>query len=99
MRRSLGNRVSCVRTRRGQLDNLRRVLPLFFVFVFAAAVEAQVQVDLKFKRLQYIAYEPVVATVAITNLAGRDIELRDADGQSWLGFEITGSGTANRASQ
>src|SRR5262249_55024396 len=48
------------------------------------------QVDLKFKRLQYIAYEPVVATVAITNLAGRDIELRDADGQSWLGFELTG---------
>jgi hypothetical protein len=48
-------------------------------------------VDLKFKRLQYIAYEPVVATVAITNLAGRDIELHDADGQSWLGFEITGS--------
>jgi hypothetical protein len=48
-------------------------------------------VDLKFKRLQYIAYEPVVATVAITNLAGRDIELHDADGQSWLGFELTGS--------
>jgi hypothetical protein len=32
-----------------------------------------------------------VATVAITNLAGRDVELRDADGQSWLGFELTGS--------
>jgi hypothetical protein len=62
-----------------------------FVFVFAAAAQAQVQVDLKFKRLQYIAYEPVVAEVAITNLAGRDIELHDADGQSWLGFEITGS--------
>ena len=62
-----------------------------FVFVFAAAVEAQVQVDLKFKRLQYIAHEPVVATVAIANLAGRDIELHDADGQSWLGFEITDS--------
>ena len=61
------------------------------IFLFAAAAEAQVQVDLKFKRLQYIAYEPVVATVAITNLAGRDIELHDAEGQSWLGFEITGS--------
>jgi hypothetical protein len=48
-------------------------------------------VDLKFKRLQYIAHEPVVAIVAITNLAGRDIELHNADGQSWLGFEITGS--------
>jgi hypothetical protein len=41
--------------------------------------------------LQYIAYEPVVATLSITNLAGRDIDLHDADGQSWLGFEITGN--------
>jgi len=48
-------------------------------------------VDLKFKRLQYIAYEPVVVTLSITNLAGRDIDLHNADGQSWLGFEITGS--------
>src|SRR5215468_2345039 len=91
MRRLLRDRVACFRARRSQADDLRRVLPWLFVFVFAAAAEAQVQVDLKFKRLQYIAYEPVVATVAITNLAGRDIELRDADGQSWLGFEITGS--------
>jgi hypothetical protein len=58
---------------------------------FAATSQAQIQVDLKFKRLQYIAYEPVVATLSITNLAGRDIDLHDADGQSWLGFEITGS--------
>jgi hypothetical protein len=61
------------------------------VFLLATTAEAQIQVDLKFKRLQYIAYEPVVATVAITNLAGREIELHDADGQSWLGFELSGS--------
>ena len=91
MRRLVRDRVYCIRIRRGLADHLRRVLPWLFVCIFAAAAEAQVQVDLKFKRLQYIAYEPVVATVAITNLAGRDIELHDADGQSWLGFEITGS--------
>ena len=91
MTRLLRDRVACVRTRWSQTNIPRRLLPWLFVFVFAAAAKAQVQVDLKFKRLQYIAYEPVVATVAITNLAGRDIELRDADGQSWLGFEITGS--------
>jgi hypothetical protein len=91
MKPLLRDLIACVRARRNQADDLRRVLPCLFVFVFAAAAQAQVQVDLKFKRLQYIAYEPVVATVAITNLAGRDIELRDADGQSWLGFEITGS--------
>ena len=91
MIRLLRGYVACVRTRRNHTDNLRRVLPWFCIFLFAARAEAQVQVDLKFKRLQYIAYEPVVATVAITNLAGRDIELHDADGQSWLCFEITGS--------
>ena len=91
MTRLLRGCVGCVRTRRSHTGNLRRVLPWFCIFLFAAIAEAQVQVDLKFKRLQYIAYEPVVATVAITNLAGRDIELHDAEGQSWLGFEITGS--------
>jgi hypothetical protein len=79
--------------RRGALPYgvLQRVLPFVCVFLFAARGEAQVQVDLKFKRLQYIAYEPVVAIVGITNLAGRDIDLHDADGQSWFGFEVTGS--------
>ena len=80
-----------VRTGRSHTDNLRRVLPWLCLLVCATTTEAQIQVDLKFKRLQYIAHEAVVATVAITNLAGRDIELHDADGQSWLGFEITGS--------
>ena len=61
------------------------------LFIIVARAEAQIQVDLKLKRLQYIAYEPVVATLSITNLAGRDIDLHDADGQSWLGFEITGN--------
>ena len=32
-----------------------------------------------------------MATLGITNLAGRDIDLHDADGQSWFGFEVTGS--------
>jgi hypothetical protein len=84
--------VVCIRTGRSDVSNFTRlILPALCVFLFATAAEAQIQVDLKFKRLQYIAYEPVVATVAITNLAGRDIELHDADGQSWLGFELTGS--------
>lgn len=64
---------------------------LFFAICFAAgAANAQIQVQLKFSRLQYIAYEPLIATVSITNRAGRDIELRDDAGQHWFGFEITG---------
>lgn len=56
-----------------------------------ARIQAQIQVDLKLPRLQFIAYEPVTATVGITNLAGRDVDLHDADGQAWFGFEVTGA--------
>jgi len=69
---------------------IQRALPFVFLLLLAARAEAQIQVELKFKRLQYIAYEPVVAMIRITNLAGRDVDLHDADGQSWFGFEVTG---------
>jgi hypothetical protein len=69
----------------------RAVLFIFYSLLLAGRAQAQIQIDLKLARLQYIAYEPVVATVAITNHAGRDIDLRDNDGQAWFGFEITGA--------
>ncbi len=61
-----------------------------FLIFLAGSVHAQIQVELKLKRLQYIAYEPVFASVAVTNLAGRDIELHDDHGQHWFGFEVSG---------
>ena len=67
-------------------------LPLLLsclIFSAALTARAQIQVELKFKRVQHIAYEPVIANVQITNLAGRDIELHDDNGQRWFGFEIT----------
>src|SRR5256885_9177622 len=68
---------------------MKRLLLGVAFFSIAAAAHAQIQVDLKFKRLQYIAYEPVLATVTITNLAGRDVELHDDGEQPWFGFEVT----------
>src|SRR5204863_9790581 len=69
-----------------------RTAALFLLFgLVAAAANAQIQVQLKFSRLQYIAYEPLIATVSITNRAGRDIDLRDDAGQHWFGFELIGS--------
>lgn len=68
---------------------MMRFLACSLLFLLAVTAEGQIQVDLKFKRLQYIAYEPVIATVTITNLAGRDIELRNDKDQSWYGFEVT----------
>ena len=67
----------------------RRWLLLCLCLIASSAV-AQIQVELKFPRLQYISYEPVVANFAVTNLAGRDVVLHDANGQTWFGFEVTG---------
>ena len=61
----------------------------------AATAQGQLQVELSFKRLQYIAHEPVLATVRIVNNSGRDVDLRDENGQPWFGFEINaGEGRA-----
>ncbi len=68
---------------------MRQLLLIAAAILLASNAQAQIQVELKFKRVQYIAYEPVIATVDITNLAGREIELRDEGGERWFGFEIT----------
>ncbi len=70
---------------------MTRWLAILVLFLVTLAAEAQIQVDLKFKRRQYIAFEPIIATVTISNLAGRDIELRDDLEQHWYGFEVTAS--------
>jgi len=57
----------------------------------AISANGQIQLELKLPRLQYIAYEPVTVHLALTNLAGRDVELRNENGQTWLGFEVAGS--------
>jgi hypothetical protein len=54
----------------------------------AATARAQIQVELSFKRIQYIAHEPILATVKIANNSGRDIDLHDDSGLHWFGFEI-----------
>jgi hypothetical protein len=69
---------------------MKKPVLCFICLIFlAGSMHAQIEVELKLKRLQYIAYEPLFATLAITNLAGRDIELHDDRGQHWFGFEVT----------
>ncbi|HEV2804709.1 MAG TPA: hypothetical protein VGW57_07255 [Chthoniobacterales bacterium] len=65
-----------------------RILAAAFAFV-AATARAQIQVELNFNRLQYIAHEPILATIRIANNSGRAIDLHDDSGQHWFGFEIT----------
>ena len=64
-------------------------IQLAALLFLGATAQAQIQVELKFKRLQYIAHEPVIASIKITNLAGRDVDLHDDSGQHWFGFEVT----------
>lgn len=50
--------------------------------------KAQLVVDLSIKRNLYIAYEPLLATVRITNLSGNQLLLADTEGKKWFGFQI-----------
>lgn len=67
------------------------------IFIFATAfflaltihAQAQLKVELKISRRLFLAYEPVVATVSVTNLSGREITLQDAGADKWFGFQIT----------
>lgn len=60
---------------------------LLLTFLLPAA-RAQLQVELGFKRTLYIAYEPLIANVSITNLSGNSLNLRDSEGHHWFGFQI-----------
>ena len=67
---------------------MKWIVHLAALLFLATAGRAQIQVELKFKRLQYIAHEPVTAAVRITNLSGRAVDLHDENGHRWFGFEI-----------
>jgi hypothetical protein len=68
---------------------MRILASLLLALLLAGTAQAQIQVELKLRRIQHVAHEPVIATVTITNLAGREIELRNDAGQTWFGFEVT----------
>lgn len=56
--------------------------------VVAATSHAQVTVDISIKRTIYVAYEPLLATVRITNLTGSKLLLADVQGKKWVGFQV-----------
>lgn len=72
-----------------------KILPLVLVFaslVMAMSAEAQIRVRLKMSKSQYVAHEPVKATITITNHAGRDLVIySEGAGRgtiSWLDFAL-----------
>jgi len=68
---------------------LCRALVLALCAVSAASAHAQLRVQFELPRRLYLVYEPILATVAISNFTGQDVLLRDEGAQKWFGFEIT----------
>ncbi|MCX6968129.1 MAG: hypothetical protein NTZ46_10215 [Verrucomicrobia bacterium] len=67
---------------------MRRFLLLFAVFFCIQPLQAQIQVGLEIKRKFLMVYEPIIVTVTVNNLAGRDVTLADSPTQSWFGFQV-----------
>jgi len=57
-------------------------------FVFFSTAAAQIQVNISLSRNLYMIYEPVICTVSITNLAGRELLLADTPKDKWFGFQV-----------
>ncbi len=75
------------------MQNRRLITLLALLFVFGQQLHAQIKVDMRVDRRLYITYEPILVTVAITNLSGHDLTLSDEDGQQWFSFQVnTGDG-------
>ena len=74
------------------LPPTRHVVRLLLVAIallgFIQVGSAQLEVDIKLKRALYISYEPILITVSLTNLSGNPLQLSDADGNHWFGFEV-----------
>ena len=68
-----------------------RLMVLALLCVAAPSVHAQINVSLEIPRRLFICYEPIIATVKITNLTGRDLTLADAEPNKWFSFEILNS--------
>jgi len=69
------------------VKSFRFLLALACVLSVLPSSHAQIAVDLNIKRRSFIRYEPIIATVTVTNLAGRDLILRDGEAQ-WFGFQV-----------
>lgn len=64
------------------------LLALVLAAVCTPAASAQVQVDISLKRNLYIRYEPILATVTVTNLTGSELSLADDGPQRWFGIQV-----------
>jgi hypothetical protein len=64
---------------------LRFLIPLVFLIGYA---QGQLVSSLRLSKSQYVAGEPVIAIVTITNHSGRDLVLQSQDRVPWLDFLV-----------
>jgi hypothetical protein len=65
----------------------RVLIALSLLFILGPAAHAQLNVSLDIKRRTFFRYEPLLATVTIQNLSGRDLTLEDGS-SPWFGFTV-----------
>ncbi len=71
--------------------NLRSLSILALAFAFVSAAHGQLSTALSLSKTQYLAGEPVIATVNITNHAGQDITFVSDGRMPWLTFILKDS--------
>jgi hypothetical protein len=71
---------------------MNRTLLSILLLGMLATAQAQLEVSLDMKRNIFMRGEPIEATVIIRNLAGKDVMLRDSEGNPWFGFQILKNG-------
>ncbi len=71
---------------------VRKFLRVFLLVLAACGgareASAQLQVYLDVNKPQLVAYEPVLATVTVENIAGKDVMLGEPGGRGWLSFNV-----------
>jgi len=69
------------------------ITPLFrllaLMFAMTGLIQAQLATSLRLSKTQYLSGEAIIATVTITNHAGRDIVFQGDAQRPWLDFVIT----------
>jgi hypothetical protein len=73
------------------MKTFRLLLLCLSGFAALSTAHAQISVQLSLKEHLYIAHEPVIATVNVTNNTGRDVALADTPQYQWFSFRITGA--------
>lgn len=74
------------------MKSLRVLLLIAGACLAVSSARAQITVTISLKERFHILHEPIVATVNVTNLTGREVTLADRPPYQWFGFRINTEG-------